>query len=214
MRSGRRSESDACGPTGGRVVVNSVARAVVEFDDAVQAPWRPPLGVVSGGRCTPQRLVPSAGSLTGVGSRIGVQPGPALAGRRGRGPATGPGNRPLVGSPAGREVRDRRRVSPVCPDPVRVRLTRRGRRLGVVVGLVVGGVIGTWLGAVMTGEAGSGLQLVGERSVVVQSGDTLWSIASSAVGDDVDVRVVVDRIEELNGLEGASIMPGQVLQLP
>jgi len=48
---------------------------------------------------------------------------------------------------------------------------------------------------------------------VVQPGDTLWSIAGSLGGDD-DVRAVVDEIQELNGLEGSALVPGQVLVLP
>ena len=48
---------------------------------------------------------------------------------------------------------------------------------------------------------------------VVQPGDTLWSIATDAAGTD-DVREVVDRIQELNGLQDSVLMPGQVLELP
>jgi nucleoid-associated protein YgaU len=49
--------------------------------------------------------------------------------------------------------------------------------------------------------------------VVVQPGDTLWSIATSLDGDG-DVRAVVDQIQELNGLNGATLVPGQTLLLP
>jgi LysM repeat protein len=48
---------------------------------------------------------------------------------------------------------------------------------------------------------------------VVQSGDTLWSIANSVAGDE-DVRAVVDRIQQVNGLSGSALEPGQVLHLP
>jgi LysM repeat protein len=47
----------------------------------------------------------------------------------------------------------------------------------------------------------------------VQRGDTLWSIASSLDGNR-DVRTVVDEIQELNGLRGADVRPGQILLLP
>jgi nucleoid-associated protein YgaU len=50
-------------------------------------------------------------------------------------------------------------------------------------------------------------------SVTVQPGDTLWSIATSLDGDG-DVRAVVDEIQELNGLNGAALVPGQTLLLP
>jgi nucleoid-associated protein YgaU len=54
---------------------------------------------------------------------------------------------------------------------------------------------------------------VSDSSVVVQQGDTLWSIARSVAGDE-DVRMVVDAIQELNGLAGSTLQPGQVLRLP
>ena len=44
----------------------------------------------------------------------------------------------------------------------------------------------------------------------MQPGDTLWSIAASVDGDG-DVRAVVDEIQRLNGLDGADLVPGQVL---
>jgi nucleoid-associated protein YgaU len=49
--------------------------------------------------------------------------------------------------------------------------------------------------------------------VIVQSGDTLWSIATS-LGGDGDVRGLVDEIQRLNDLDGAALVPGQVLELP
>jgi hypothetical protein len=72
--------------------------------------------------------------------------------------------------------------------------------------------LGSWLGPLLAGGDGD-LRLAGVQSVVVQPGDTLWSIAGDAAGS-ADVRDVVDRIQELNGLRGTVLMPGQVLQLP
>jgi nucleoid-associated protein YgaU len=78
--------------------------------------------------------------------------------------------------------------------------------------MVASGVaLGSWLGPLLHG--GDDLRLAGVNSVVVQPGDTLWSIAGSLGGDD-DVRAVVDEIQELNGLEGSALVPGQVLVLP
>lgn len=50
-----------------------------------------------------------------------------------------------------------------------------------------------------------------ERRYVVQPRDTLWSIASTGYADP---RRGVWEIKERNGLEGATIVPGQVLVLP
>jgi nucleoid-associated protein YgaU len=57
----------------------------------------------------------------------------------------------------------------------------------------------------------AGVSAPATTSVVVQPGDTLWSIAA-AVAPDRDVRVTVDRLVALNG--GAALVPGQVLQIP
>jgi nucleoid-associated protein YgaU len=51
------------------------------------------------------------------------------------------------------------------------------------------------------------------QSVVVQPGDTLWSIAADVAGNG-DVREVVDRIQELNGIHDTVLIPGQVVELP
>jgi LysM repeat protein len=59
-----------------------------------------------------------------------------------------------------------------------------------------------------------GLRLAGESSVVVEQGDTVWSIADRVTGPDEDVRAVVDAIVVLNDLEGSVVVPGQVLQVP
>jgi nucleoid-associated protein YgaU len=50
-----------------------------------------------------------------------------------------------------------------------------------------------------------------ERTYVVQPYDTLWSIAAAEYGDP---REGVWEIRERNGLDAATIVPGQVLVLP
>ncbi len=50
-----------------------------------------------------------------------------------------------------------------------------------------------------------------ERRYVVQPYDTLWSIAAGGYSDP---REGIWEIAERNGLEGATIVPGQVLILP
>jgi Tfp pilus assembly protein FimV len=57
----------------------------------------------------------------------------------------------------------------------------------------------------------SGAVEAAARSVVVQPGDTLWTIASR-IAPDTDVRVTVDRLQALNGHD--PIVPGEALELP
>ncbi|WP_309232911.1 LysM peptidoglycan-binding domain-containing protein [Blastococcus sp. TML/C7B] len=185
-----------------------MAQAVVEFDEAVQAPWRPPLagGPVRRGQL---RAVPDQ-----AGPRVAVPPGagrsPAGLPVHGRRPSAARPGRPLPSAPAARRPVPGRGVErPAAPA---LRLTRRARRLGVVLGLAVGVVVGSWVGSVVSDDGG--LRLAGASSVVVQSGDTLWSIAASVAGSGDDVRAVVAEIRELNGLADASIAPGQTLVLP
>jgi nucleoid-associated protein YgaU len=71
-----------------------------------------------------------------------------------------------------------------------------------------------WITPLVTAGGGADLRLTGESSVVVEQGDSLWSIAASVAGEGDDVRAVVDRIQELNGLSGSAVLPGQVLELP
>jgi nucleoid-associated protein YgaU len=180
-----------------------VQQAVLEFDQEVRAPWRPRLVADTDAAPVvvrhPSRRAPS---------RVGVLGQPAtghpVPTRRVDGAAEGGGT--VHRGPAVRPVASGR------PAPVRVRLTRRARRLAVVLALVTGVALGSWLDTVI-GDAPE-LRLVGESTVVVQSGDTLWSIASSVAGADDDVRAVVDAIQRVNGLSGSELQPGQVLQLP
>jgi LysM repeat protein len=50
-------------------------------------------------------------------------------------------------------------------------------------------------------------------TVVVRSGDTLWSIASKHSGSN-DVQDTIDQISEVNHLHGAALAPGQRLRVP
>jgi hypothetical protein len=90
-----------------------------------------------------------------------------------------------------------------------LRLTRRGVAvLAAAVALVCAAfVLVAWRSAPPTGPA-----QIGPRVVTVRPGDTLWSIASHAA-PQTDPRVEVDRLERLNGLSGAMLVPGQTLRI-
>ena len=109
------------------------------------------------------------------------------------------------GAAAGREAGVRRAAQPL-------RLTRRGRRVVAGLSIATGLGVAALTVAVVDGGAG-GLQLAGDSSVVVRSGDTLWSIAADAAPEE-DTRAVVDAIMAANGLDHVALAPGQVLQLP
>lgn len=111
-------------------------------------------------------------------------------------------------------------LRPLLPlaDRSRTAATYRRRRLVagllgalVLVGLVlaVGRLAGT-AGAGAATDTGAP-RPIAEVSVVVQPGDTVWSIARSLAGDGVDVRPVVDAIVAANG--GADLAVGDRLLL-
>jgi len=185
-----------------------VQQAVLDFDEEIQAPWRPRLvavGVSAGAESPPapvRRPHPSGRSS----ARVGVCRPPESPTRPGA-----PRMRPATpAAPPARPVL--RRSAPLFPSAAGLRLTRRARRLSAVLALAVGLAIGSWVAPLLAGGSDD-FRLAGVQSVVVQPGDTLWSIAADAAGTD-DVREVVDRIQALNGLHDSVLIPGQVLELP
>jgi nucleoid-associated protein YgaU len=188
--------------------MGSVAEAVLEFDEAVQVPWRPRLAEAV------RPTDPSTGVhvLALPSSR---RPRAARAARLTVPPPLPPEHRTLsprrpagstaVGHSCARCGGDDREVPAV-------RLTARARRLLAVLVTAVAIVLGIWVGSVVDG-GNDGLVLVSDSSVVVHEDDTLWSIAGAVAGDQ-DIRAVVDAIRELNGLDDATLQPGQVLRLP
>jgi hypothetical protein len=115
----------------------------------------------------------------------------------------------------GRAVTAARPASPAGP----VRLTVRGRRVvwglaGVVAALAAvllslaasGGAL-----ASSHGPSGSGYQ--GMRQVVVEPGQTLWSLAAAA-DPRADPRLVIPQIVSANSLAGSTIYAGVQLWGP
>ncbi|MFD2093877.1 LysM peptidoglycan-binding domain-containing protein [Blastococcus deserti] len=193
-----------------------VRQAVLEFDEEIQVPWRPRLvSVPDAGDAGPARRPPVSRSRRSP-SRVGVcRPTvpPVVPAGRAREVVAPPGGHAIAaGSPSAGRPPARRHPGPGPAPAGAVRLTRRARRLAVVLAVAAGVALGSWLGPLLNGGA-EGLRLAGESSVVVRPGDTLWSIASSVAGG-ADVRAVVDEIQQLNGLDGTQLLPGQALVLP
>lgn len=83
---------------------------------------------------------------------------------------------------------------------------RRAGRIAAVLGLVAG--VSVSLAVVVHGGTAPAV-----TTVVVQPGDTIWSIATAHYPAD-DVRARVDDIERANGLSGPRIEAGETLRLP
>jgi hypothetical protein len=99
---------------------------------------------------------------------------------------------------------------------VPVRLTRRGRIVVVCVTalvLLVGFWVGARHGARATSGGGDGGFAGVRESVVVGPHDTLWGIAVRA-RPEVDPRITVQRMIDLNALSGAVVNPGQRVYIP
>lgn len=85
-----------------------------------------------------------------------------------------------------------------------------GVRLGWRAGLAVLIVAVAGLGMAVAAHGGTASPY---STVVVQQGDTLWSIATAHYPGD-DVRTRVQDIEAANGLQGPQIEAGETLRLP
>ncbi|MDR3203076.1 MAG: LysM peptidoglycan-binding domain-containing protein [Bifidobacteriaceae bacterium] len=87
--------------------------------------------------------------------------------------------------------------------------SRRGRRgwVAAIVGAVI--AAGAWAGAAAASGPPAGIEV---RLVIVDQGDTLWSIAQRHV--EGDTRAAVGRIRRLNGLAGDQLWAGHRLLLP
>ncbi|WP_054955793.1 LysM peptidoglycan-binding domain-containing protein [Paenibacillus dakarensis] len=83
-----------------------------------------------------------------------------------------------------------------------------GRFILVILILVSG-----WTGAFSV-FAGGLEKPVAEKNVIVQPGDSLWSIAAANKPDDMDTRKYISSISKFNELKGPDIQAGDVLALP
>lgn len=93
-----------------------------------------------------------------------------------------------------------------------VRLTRRGRLVVFAAMLAVVFAVVLALSGQSTASGESGEDVRTER-IVVQPGDTLWTIAGQ-YADGGDVRETIDELEQLNALDTAMLRAGQELFVP
>ncbi len=66
----------------------------------------------------------------------------------------------------------------------------------------------------LLGNTGSADEIQAVSSVVVQPGDTLWSIAEGIAEPGSDIREVVSDVKTLNSLSTSSLHIGQSLLIP
>jgi hypothetical protein len=93
-----------------------------------------------------------------------------------------------------------------------LRLTRRGRILLVLVLMALLVIAGFTLGRGSSLAAGRS-HLAAHHSVVVEPGETLWSVAVR-IAPHQDPRLVVADIEALNHLPSTNVEAGQQLVVP
>ncbi|MFC7680020.1 LysM peptidoglycan-binding domain-containing protein [Paenibacillus sp. GCM10028914] len=86
--------------------------------------------------------------------------------------------------------------------------TRVGKMMLVILIFVSG-----WTGAFSV-FAGGLEKPIAEKNVIVQPGDSLWSIAATYKPEKMDTRAYISSISEANGLKGPEIQAGDVLSLP
>ena len=114
----------------------------------------------------------------------------------------------IYAAPALPRLRPVTRVRPASAGASSLRITRRGRLVILAVALLVVLLPGAWR-AIATAQV-EGPATV---TVTVESGDTLWGIASQ-IDPGTDPRALIAQIRELNSLEQSGLVPGQVLVVP
>ncbi len=90
-------------------------------------------------------------------------------------------------------------------------LTRRGRLAITMLAALV--LVGGGVAGAQNALAGDGATSTGTATVVVQPGESLWSIAGEAV-PGADRRDVIIDIQQLNGLTTSQVSAGQTLIVP
>lgn len=108
-------------------------------------------------------------------------------------------------------VSPRVQASRVQASRTRLRLTRRGR--AVIAALVALPFVLGLLTAALNGGGAVAGSTDAPATVTVEAGQSLWSLAELLAPDASTADVVADLVA-VNGLAGASVLPGQVLIVP
>lgn len=93
----------------------------------------------------------------------------------------------------------------------RLRLTRRGRF--VIAALVALPLVIALIGLALNGGGAVAGSTAAPVTVTVEAGQSLWSLAEALAPNAATADVVADLVA-VNGLDGASVVPGQVLIVP
>ena len=91
-----------------------------------------------------------------------------------------------------------------------LKLTRRGRLVVIGFALALVASLSVFGRGVGSAEA---VDPAAAQIVVVQPGQTLWSIARD-LDPSADPRSVIEALKEVNHLEGQVVRPGQALTVP
>ena len=82
-------------------------------------------------------------------------------------------------------------------------------------------ILSGYIGAYNSMHSGAGTSFTAQaaeetvyKSIVIQSGDTLWGIAGEYSEPSKDIRKQIREICELNGIEPGGIYPGQMIIVP
>ena len=160
------------------------------------------------------RALRSVGVLSGLREDdSGDTPGPqqtALASRRDTPAVRHAAPAPRRDTPAARS--GRRRDTPVAP----LRLTRRGRVVVALVAALLVTMVSLLLAGVAQATNDGPSPRAGQENlvqVIVRPGQSLWSVAESA-DPAQDTRAVIQRIIDLNSLNGDTVFAGQQLWVP
>lgn len=82
------------------------------------------------------------------------------------------------------------------------------------VGVIIAVLIASLLGTIVFGTSARGEVALSYRQYSVKPGDTLWDIAKEYSSGKTDIRKYIHKIKRENGMDGADLMPGQVLNIP